>query len=226
MQYSDAILNCHIALNVEAGGEMNNWGSTGIVAIPILTSFILIGAASSVMFEGQDDMSEDANQIVNDVIDEITTYLKIDDVIGKYYNTNGTRRVEKIVILVKQFIQNAVNISEVTIKICNSNDAILLSYSGYAVESNSAPLFEHKVWEKTNDAFSLVVILDKDRSLLDYNIMNGDIAFIAIRLPDQLAMKNKESITVSIIPAKGIISNAVLETPSFHPSNIISFGEI
>lgn len=203
---------------------MNNWGSTGIVAIPILTSFLLIGAAASVMFKIPDEMSEDADQIVNDVIDEITTYLKIDDVIGKYYNTNGVSRVEKIVILVKQFIQNTVNISEVTIKICNNNDVILLSYSGYAVERSSTPLFEHEVWDKTNDTFSLIVILDEDRSLLDYNIMNGDIAFIAVRLPDQFAMKDKESITMSIIPAKGIISTAVLETPPFHSSNILSFG--
>ncbi|UCH72104.1 MAG: hypothetical protein JSW62_00720 [Thermoplasmatales archaeon] len=203
---------------------MNNWGSTGIAAMPILISFLLIGGASSlVVFEGSDEMSEDADRIINDVIDEITTYLKIDDIVGKYYNTHGIRRVEKIVILVKQFIQNTINISELTIKICNNNDVILLNYSGHAVESTSS-LFEHKVWEKTNDAFSLIVVLDRDRSLLDYNIMNEDTVFIAINLPDQFTMKDRDSITISIIPAKGIISTAVLETPSFHLSNIISFG--
>ena len=60
---------------------MNNRGSVGIAAIPLLTSFLLISAtASSVMFEGADDIAKDAEQIVNDVLDEITTYLKIDDI--------------------------------------------------------------------------------------------------------------------------------------------------
>lgn len=206
---------------------MNNRGSVGITAIPLLTSFLLISAtASSVMFEGADGIAKDAEQTVNDVLDEITTYLKIDDVIGKYYTINGIRRVGKIVILVKQFIRNTINMSEVTIKICNSNDVILLGYSGHAAERDSKAVFEHQVWEKTNNSFSLIVILDNDRSLLDYNIMNEDTAFIAIRLPNRFAMKNDESIKVSIIPARGIMRSVVLETPSFHPSNIISFGEV
>ena len=206
---------------------MNNRGSVGIIAIPLLTSFLLISAtASSVIFEGSDDIAKDAEQTVNDVLDEITTYLKIDDVIGKYYTNNGVRRVEKIVIFVKQFIRNTINMSELTIKICNSNDAILLGYSGLAVESNSVALFEHPIWDKTNNTFSLIVIIDNDRSLLDYNIMNEDTAFIAIRLPDRFAMGNDESITASIIPAKGIMRSIVLETPSFHSSNVLSFGEV
>ncbi len=217
----------YIALTIAVGGEMNNKGSAGITAIPLLSSFLLVGATvSSVMFEGSDNMAKDAEQIVNDIMDEITTYLKIDDVIGKYYNTDGSRRIEKIVILVKQLIPNNINMSEMTIKISNNNDVMLLDYSGHAVESNSEALFEHQVWETTNNTFSLIVTRDNDRSLLDYNIMNEDATFIAIKLTDRFAMKKDESITVSIIPAKGIVRSVVLETPSFHSSNILSFSEV
>lgn len=206
---------------------MNNIGSVGITAVPLFTSFLLIGAtASSVIFEGSDGIAIDAEQTLNDVLDEITTYLKIDNVIGKYYNTNGARCVEKIVILVKQFIQNTINISELTIKICDNNDVLLLGYSGHAAKGSSKAIFENQIWETTHNAFSLIVILDNDRSLLDHNIMNEDITFIAIRLPDKFAMHDDESIMVSIIPAKGIMRSVVLETPSFHSSNIISFGEV
>jgi len=185
----------------------------------------LIGAsASTIMIEDTDSIALDAKQTLNDTINEITTYLKIEDVIGKYYVTNGVRSVEKIVIYIKQFFRNTINMSEVTIKISNNNDVILLDYSGHAVESNSKAVFEHQVWETTNNAFSLIVIFDKDRSLLDYNIMNEDTAFIAIKLPDQFVMEKDDTITISIIPAKGIIRSIVLETPSFHSSNIISFG--
>lgn len=226
MQYGIAISNCYVALNMEVGNEMNNIGSIGVVAVPLLGSFVLIGAVSSGMFENTDYLAEDAEKILNDVLEEMTTYLKIDDVIGKYYSTDGTRRVEKVVLLVEPLIQSTIDMSEMTVKISNNDDIIVLHYSGHAVEGGSRAVFEQQVWEKTNNAFSLIVILDKDRSLLDYNIMNEDTAFIAIRLPDGFAIRNGESITVSIIPAKGIIRSVVLETPSVHSSNIISFGEV
>ncbi len=205
---------------------MNNIGSTGITAISLLTSFLVTGAASSVMFSSSDDLSENAKQMVNDVVNEITTYLRIEDAIGKYYTTDGVRSVEKIVIFVKEFIQNNINMSELTIQISNNNDILLLKYSGHAVEADSDSIFENKVWDKTNNTFSLIVIIDQDRSLLDYNIMNKDTAFIVIKLPDRFFMKNRDSLTVSIIPSNGITSSILLETPSFHISNIISFGEI
>lgn len=208
------------------GGEMKNIGSIGITAIPLLSSFLLMGAASSVMFESSDDLSMDAEQIVNGVLDEITTYLKIEDTLGKYYNNNGTRRVEKIVILVKPLIKSTINVSELTIKIRNNDDVILLSYSGYAVKSDSEGIFENWIWDETINVFSVIVVLDKDRSLLDYNVMNEDRAFIAVRLPDSFCMNDDETITTSIIPSKGIIRTIVLETPSFHSSDIISFGDV
>ena len=202
---------------------MKNIGSIGTTALPLLSGILLMGAASSVVFESSDDLSMDAEQIVNGVLDEITTYLKIDDVIGKYYSNNETRRVEKIVILVKPFIKTAINISELTIKIQNNNDVVLWKYSGYAVKSDGEPVFENQIWDKTNNSFSLIVVNDEDRSLLDYNIINEDTVFIAISLSEGLFMEGRESITLSIIPAKGITRSIVLETPSFHTSNVISF---
>ena len=205
---------------------MNNWGSTGITTIMLLSGFLMAGVTSSVMFQNTDDLSSNVKQMVNDVVDEITTYLKIDDVIGKYYTDNGNRRVERIVILVKQPIKNTINMSDLTIKLCNNEDVILLGYSGHAEEYNSKGVFENQVWETTNNAFSLIVVIDTDKSLIDYNIMNGDIAFIAIKLPDRFTIDGNEAVTVSIIPAKGIVSSVVLEAPSFHSSDIISFGDV
>jgi len=216
-------LQCQDALNVNVGGEMKNIGSIGTTALPLLSGILLMGAASSVVFESSDDLSLDAEQIVKGVLDEITTYLKIDDVIGKYYSNNGTRRVEKIVLLVKPFIKSAINVSELTIKIQNNNDVVLWKYSGYAVKSDGEAVFENQIWEKTNNSFSLIVVIDEDRSLLDYNIMNEDTVFIAISLSEGLFMEGRDSMTVSIMPAKGIIRSIVLETPSFHTSNVISF---
>lgn len=202
---------------------MNNWGTTGTMTMTLLSIFLMTGVSSSVIFQSIDDLSSDAEKIANEVIDEITTYLKIDDVIGKYYTNNGVRRVERIVILVKQFIKNTVNMSDLTIKICSDKDVLLLGYSGHAEEYNSQTVFEHQIWEKTDNAFSLIAVIDTDKSLVNYSIMNGDLVFIAIKLPDGFTIGENKDVTVSLIPGKGIVSSVILEVPSFHSSDIISF---
>jgi len=230
MQYSIAIkpYNIDMLYCTEhwEGGEMNNIGSTGIVSMALISGILIMGASSSVIFEGSDDLSEDAKQAVNDALEEITTYLKIEEAIGKYYTTNNERRVERIVIFVKQFITSMINVSELKIKIQNDVDVIVLSYSGHAEKTGSKPMFSHDIWEKTNNSFSIIVTNDNDRSLLDHNIMNKDRGYIAIKLPESFAMKKREKISISIIPSKGITSSILCETPSLHISNIISFGEI
>jgi archaellin len=224
--YGNAILQLNIALTNGKVTNMDNFGTTGITTMALLGSIVIAGGASSFMLQNTDTLSTNAQHMINDVIDEIVTYLKIDDVIGKYYTDNGNRRVERIVILVKQPIKNTINMSDLTIKLCNNEDVILLGYSGHAEEYNSKGVFENQVWETTNNAFSLIVVIDTDKSLIDYNIMNGDIAFIAIKLPDRFTIDGNEAVTVSIIPAKGIVSSVVLEAPSFHSSDIISFGDV
>ncbi|HEC82151.1 MAG TPA: hypothetical protein ENI42_07015 [Thermoplasmatales archaeon] len=204
---------------------MNNIGSTGIITVPLLSSLLVFSAASTNIFENSDNLSKDVEKMVNDVVEEVATYIVIKDAIGKYYhNADGVPKVRKIVVLVKPLIPSVINISELTIEISNGNDVMLLSYSGKAMQSNSAALFEHQIWDKTVDAFSLIVLIDKDKSLLDHGIMNEDLALIAIRLPDKFAMGDDESITLSIIPVRGAITSVVLETLFFHSSNVVSLG--
>jgi archaellin len=206
---------------------MNNIGSTGIVYVALFSGFLLVGTTtSSVLLDASNDISMDAKQTLNDVINEITTYLEIKEVIGKYNITNEDRSVDKIAILVKQFIQNTINVSEIVIKICNNNDVLLLRYGGRAVEVKSGGIFEQEIWDTIDSTFGLIVIIDNDRSLLEYGSMNKDMVLFAIKLPASFSMKKRESITVSITPGKGITSSVVLKAPSFYSSNIISFEEI
>ena len=70
---------------------MNIQGGTGIITAILLVGFILIAAtAVSVIMRNSDDMSEqDLEEMANNAIDEISTYIQIKDVMGKYYSTEG-----------------------------------------------------------------------------------------------------------------------------------------
>ena len=199
----------------------------GITGMALFTSFLLAGSASTIMMDDTDNISRDAEKMLNDVLQEITTYIKIEDVIGKYYDPGGDRRIERIVIFAKQYINVPINMSEITIEICNKDDIVLLKYSGQAFEIGSKTVFQHHAWEALeNNTFSVLVTNDEDKSLLDHDTMNGDLIIIMIPLPEQFKMKNRESMTISIIPDKGIITSVYLETPSCYSRNVISFNQI
>jgi len=205
---------------------MNNWGSTGITSMTLISSIILMSASSSFIFEGSDDLEKNAEVAINDALNEISNYLVIEEAIGKYYLKNNEKIIDRILIYVKQFITGLINISELKIKIINNNDLTILSYSGYSEKISSKPLFSHEIWSKTNNSFSVIVSCDEDCSIINYNFMNYDRCYLAINLPESFAMKKGEKITISIIPSKGIISSIECKTPSLQISNIVNFIEI
>jgi archaellin len=205
----------------------NMSSGAGITGMALVTSFLVAGSASTVFFEDIDAISQDAEKMLNDVLQEITTYIKIDDAIGKYCGFGETRSIEKIVLFAKQYINTPINLSEIIIEISNKDDIVLLKYSGQSYEIGTSTIFQHYAWEIiNNNTFSILVTDDEDRSLLDYNIMNNDLIIIIIPLSEQFKLKQSESMTISIIPENGITSSIYVETPSFHSKNIISFNNI
>jgi archaellin len=197
--------------------KMNNLGSTGITAIILLISFLLIGATvASVITGGTGGTTsdEDLDKMVNDVLNEITTYIQIKDQIGKYCNENGVQKIKKIAILVKPLVSQGIDISQLTIKLSNGYDVRILNYSGNAQFIGANSLFEHPIWNDISEnSFGFIATLDSDRSLVDYNVLNGDMAFIIIELSDDFSIVQGESITMTLFPSSGITKTITLEAP-------------
>ena len=197
---------------------MNNRGGIGISAAILLVSFILISftIASIITGETTETSEENMEEILDDVLDEISTYLQIKDVMGKYYSTGLGQKIEKVAILIKPLISQDIDISELTIKLCNGKIVKMLVYSGNAVYIESNSLFEHPVWDNISDSnFGFAVIHDKDRSLVDYDAINDntDMAYIIINLSEEFSMTQGETMDVTLFPSSGIERTITLYAP-------------
>jgi archaellin len=197
---------------------MNKRGSTtAIAAMILLISFLLVSViAASVITTGSENTTsdEEMEEILNDVLDEITTYIQIKDKIGKYYTTDGTTKIEKIAILVKPLISTNIDVTQLNIKLCDGNTIKILSYSEKAVFIESKPLFEHPIWDEIDkDNFGFITLLDEDRSLIDHNILNKDMTYIVIKIPDEFSLTKKETITITLFPESGIQITMELKAP-------------
>jgi len=195
---------------------MNKLGSIGIATGVLLISLILITATAASVINNQTSgiSEENIEQMLDDVLNEITTYIQIKDKIGKYYTTNGETQIEKIAILIKPLISENIDISDLTIKLCNGEDIKILSYSGNSEFIGSQKLFNHQIWDKiTYDTFGFIVLSDRDDSLDSYSVLNKDMAYMIIKLSEDFAISKGESIIVTFLPLSGTTITLELKAP-------------
>lgn len=201
---------------------MNNQGNFRIFSTIILIAFILVGiTAFSVLSTDPTNneeitLEEEIEQMFNDALDSITKNVQITDKIGKYYGPPRQQKIQKIAIMIKPMISTEIDISNLIIKISNGETIRILSYSGHAQKIGSNNLFDHPIWDNlTENDFGLVVTLDKDKSMEDYDIINknNDMAYIVIQLPSSFYMQKGDTIVAELFPSSGISKTTILEAP-------------
>jgi archaellin len=197
---------------------MNNNGISAVTPVILLVSFILIGSTvASVMSDSSSDVSEqDLEEMVDEIVKEVSTYLKIEDIMGKYYTSEDGAKIQRIVIMIKPLFSVDINVSELMIKISNGESVKILYYGGKSVFIQENSLFDHYLWDDTtNNNYNLIVLLDTDRSIIDFDVINDntDFMYIIINLPDDFQMKKNQSMTLSIFLANGITRSVNLKAP-------------
>jgi archaellin len=201
---------------------MNDNGATGIASAIVLSSIILVaGAAVSISMTDANLESEEYEQIVEETFNEITNYIQIKDIVGKYYSIDGEKRIQKIAILVKPLLSIDFDLSDLIIKLNNGKQMKIL-YNGDQTEyKRSNTLFDNPMRIDINEesslenSFNTVVIIDKDRSLVDYNTINDntDMFYILIQLPNEFTMKKGDIMTITLIPTTGITRTITIKAP-------------
>ena len=212
---------------------MDNAGSAGITITMLLISSVFMGATifNVTSNETEDNLSENdlaelAQQVADETVDKITSYLETPYTLGKFYGPAHHQKIEKIVIMVESWISKDINMSELTIELYNGNSVRILSYSGYAEPVGSNDVFEHPIWNSiTDNTFGIIVSHDKDNSLVDYDIINDrtDKAFLAIKLPESMAMSKGDIMTVTLSPSNGVTRTLELEAP-LPMKSVVNFG--
>jgi archaellin len=200
---------------------MDAIASSAISSIIILTMSILLGATiSNEILQGTDtDIETDLDEIqdmVNDTVQEISTYFNIKQIFGKYYYAAESYKIQKIVILLKPFFDIEIDLSELKIILLNEQSSKILKYNLISTDVDIYDVFEHPHWQTLQDSyFTALTMLDKDGSIEKYNIINSnsDMIYIAIRLPSSHYISKGERIKIMLLPSSGVIQTLAIEGP-------------
>ena len=200
--------------------NMNKWGSSTISSMAILIAFTLISVSVASIMINQPDINstknidKDFEKIMNQVLDEVSTYFQIKDIMGKFYNQNEEQKIMKIAILVKPLIIQDIDITDMTIKLSNSNSVKILYNSKNADFIKSYSLFEHPIWKNlTENNFGFIATLDQDKSIVENNIINEDYAYIIIKLSNDFSIVKGESLDITLFPYSGISRTITIKAP-------------
>ena len=198
---------------------MDTKGASGVATGILLLSFILIGAtAASVILgdAGETTYEENYEEMLEEALDEISTYIQIKDVMGKYYTVEEDQHIQKIAILIKPLFSIDIDASMLMIKLNNGEQIRMLYYNSNAEFISSNSLFEHPLWDTMTDTdFGFIVILDTDLSIIEFDTINDntDITYIILKLPPDYEMEKGDSLEITLFPSTGITKIINLEAP-------------
>ncbi len=198
---------------------MANLRNTGITLLILLICIILIAVTvASVLTDSTTETTseEELDQMTQEVIDEISTYIQIKDRKGKYYEVNHEYKLQKIALWISPLVSQEIDLSKLTILLDNGENINILQNSLKISKINSEALFEQNIWKEMNGTnFGLITIIDNDNSIINYNTLNEntDNAYLIFRLPKNIEMEKHDKIKVTLFPNTGIKRAIILKAP-------------
>jgi len=193
--------------------------TTGLRSAILIVSLLLIGitVASVISSETTQNISEqDLEQMTEETIDEISTYILIKDQLGKYKKFDDEKRIEKIALWITPLVTQDIDVSQLTIQLNNGENVIFLVYSNKSVNLGPYSLFDNPIWNNMNGSnFGFISIIDTDESLVNYNTLNdcSDNAYLVFKLPEFITICKHEKIIVTLFPSTGITRTIELKAP-------------
>lgn len=218
-------MQCNIATPVDGGMKMINSGNMNPLAIPLVGVMLLVTTGSSVMMAGTDDADMNLDQIVIDTINWLIQLPKIENAYGEYTTVGGEQVIHRVVLHIRQYVRCPLDVSQLSVQLRNDRDILILPYSGACANSKESGIFLSTVWDQDVEGFHIITVMDKDNSVQNTSVINGDAVFICITLPESFYLHQDETMTVTIITGTGAMTSIVLEGPLYGGYNIISFRD-
>ena len=218
--YNNSYKENNTDLNIKSD-NMNRWGSVGISTFTFLGILLLLGAGVSSILLGQStETSEEFEDVADEVLNEISTYFMIKNVVGRFDCTNSNAELQRIVILTKPLIPTTVNLSDMYVQISDGNALISLSYNGSYSKAHG-DIFGNEIWNEIDEnEFGIMILTDSDNSI-DAGYLNKDLVYLAIIVPSSFTIHPNDHIVVSLIPESGYTENVHISMPFILNSKVM-----
>ena len=201
----------------------NSQGSIGISSVILIIAILLVAATvGSVLTETPEQISEeDIDLLVEDAVNEITSYIQIKSILGKYYTYENSFALQKIILLITPLFHVEYDLSELMIQL-QSKDSVIDLYYNHDPIIPAGDLFSDSNWHQDQEnVFSCLVTLDKDDSVNQFHTLNdpSDMVYLTINLPQNMYLYKGDIMKISLIAGTGILRTVTIKAPL--PTSVI-----
>ncbi len=186
----------------------------GLLPIVLITSVIAIGAtAGSIFIKNQTTANNALDQAVTDITNDLTTYLKIDQIIGKYDTPNG---IQRLAIHIRPLITGTIDLTKIQLQLTLPDDAFILPYRDVPKDEPTNALFHNPAWDQFKPgSFTIQMITDDDGSALAAHTLNKntDAGFLLVKLPEQTYLRPYDTLQLTITPTPGQQQTFTFDVP-------------
>ena len=195
---------------------MTTYGSLGLLSLALITTLIILAAtAGSVVISNQTTSKETLEQVTTEVTNDLTSYIKVQQIIGKFATGTPHPGLQQLAINIRPLVTGTIDLSQMKIELLTPNDLTLFSYQN-ASPLSSGPLFSNKAWSQlTPGNFSMLVTIDDDASIVTAHTLNKntDTGFLIVKLPDTLQLFPGETYQLTLMPTPGQSRQFTLDIP-------------
>jgi archaellin len=189
--------------------------SAALPLILILIAIIFIALTATSMISSETTSSqEDLDQYVDDAINELTSYIKIQHVYG-VYSQEKPYRLTKIAIQATPLFHQEINLSTWILQLQTKTNLQLYTYNHTVSSLESSSVFSHSQWDQLkNTHFGIISIQDQDQSLTTFHSFNepNDMAFFTLSI-DDLSITKGQQVTLLLSPGTGIEKTITFQAP-------------
>ncbi len=197
-----------------------------VIVLSLSTIILITTTVTSFVDQTNDEITEvDLEEMISTIYNDISTYIQIEHVYGKYSQTDEGRMITQIALQINPFFSTDVSLDGIIIEVIGNQDVQMMYYSGNASSMSPHLLFGHPAWNNVSSAhFSIISIFDTDASIEQNNVINDytDRAYIIVELSEDLWISHTEHIEMNIIFKSGVNRGINLQAP-FSTKDIIQF---
>ncbi|MBS3778357.1 MAG: hypothetical protein KGY50_03580 [Candidatus Thermoplasmatota archaeon] len=184
-----------------------------LVLLLLAILFVALTATSMITTETTSSQ-EDLQQYVDDAVNELTSYIKIQHVYG-VYSQEKPYHLTKIAIQATPLFHQEINLSTWLIQLQTKTKLQLYHYN-YTVSSlESSGIFSNSQWNQIqSNNFGIISIQDKDNSLINYHSFSepNDIAFFSLSVQN-LSITKGDYVTLLLSPGTGVEKTISFNAP-------------
>jgi len=203
-----------------------------ILPLTVFIIAIVLGAiivSSATIYDDnetiEDLTDEDFQEMINTIYQDVSSYIHIDNVMGKYHQEPEARRVKQIALQIHPQFSTEITLSDLIIQISNGQQIVFLSANETGAQISDETLFNHPLWANlNNNSFGYLIMFDEDDSIGQYQLINhhSDRVFIIFKLPSLMNLQKGDRLSINLYPSSGVTKKLDLRIP-FSIDSIFSF---